>query len=130
MKVGTALSYGGIMRLFRVTFPVAEIESATRFYGAVLAQAGNRVATDRHSFEVGQVRLDCRQVDGGVAIPVSEPVCFAVHDLEGFHQRVAQVGKAQPGDIAVEPSGERSFHCTDPSGNALCFVEAGTERLD
>jgi predicted enzyme related to lactoylglutathione lyase len=118
------------MRLFRVTLPVTEIERAAQFYGAVLAQAGNRVAADRHSFEVGQVRLDCRQVADGLAIPVSEPVCFAVHDLEGFHQRVAAVNVAQPSDIAVEPSGERSFHCTDPSGNALCFVEAGTERLD
>lgn len=118
------------MRLFRVTLPVAEIESATRFYSAVLAQAGNRVAPDRHSFDVGQVRLDCRHVAGGIAIPLSEPVCFAVHDLEGFHRRVVEVGGAGPGDITVEASGERSFYCTDPSGNALCFVEAGTERLD
>jgi extradiol dioxygenase family protein len=130
MKRGTALSYGGIMRLFRVTLPVAEIESATRFYGVVLAQAGRRVAPDRHSFEVGHVRLDCRQVESRVPIPISEPVCFAVHDLEGFRERVANVGDTAPGAISVQSSGEQGFLCTDPSGNALCFVQAGTERLD
>ncbi|MQP64110.1 VOC family protein [Niveispirillum sp. SYP-B3756] len=118
------------MRLFRVTLPVASVESAARFYGTVLAQAGTRVAPDRHSFEVGQVRLDCRQVAGGMPIPLSEPVCFAVHDLKEFRQRVLAAGSDTPSDIIVEPSGERSFHCTDPSGNALCFVEAGTERTN
>lgn len=118
------------MRLFRVTLPVGSVESAARFYGTVLAQAGIRVAADRHSFEVGQVRLDCHQVAGGMPVPLSEPVCFAVHDLKGFHQRVLEAGGSTPSNIIVEPSGERSFHCTDPSGNALCFVEAGTERTD
>jgi predicted enzyme related to lactoylglutathione lyase len=118
------------MRLFRVTLPVAAVETAARFYGAVLGQSGTRVAPDRHSFEVGQVRLDCRQVAGGMPIPISEPVCFAVHDLEGFRQRVQDAEGEAPSEITVEPSGERSFHFTDPSGNALCFVEAGTERQD
>jgi len=28
--------------------------------------------------------------------------------------------------IETQPWGERSFYCTDPFGNKLCFVEEGT----
>ncbi len=41
-------------RLYRVILPVADIEEAARFYGAVLGEPGKRVSRGRHYFGAGE----------------------------------------------------------------------------
>lgn len=121
------------MRVFRIILPVTAIEQAAGFYGALLAQPGRRVSPGRHYFDLGQLVLACHDpaADGepGTAHPMPEALHFAVHDLEDFHARAITAGAVLEGGIESRPWGERSFHCRDPFGNPLCFVEAGTEFM-
>ncbi|MFY8093452.1 MAG: VOC family protein [Niveispirillum sp.] len=119
------------MRVFRIILPVTAIEQAAGFYGALLAQTGQRVSPGRHYFDLGQMVLACHdpvaegETEGAPAL--SQPVHFAVHDLGDFHARAQAAGAVLSGAIETRPWGERSFYCRDPFGNPLCFVEAGTE---
>lgn len=121
------------MRVFRIILPVTAIDEAARFYGALLAQPGRRVSPGRHYFDLGQLVLACHDpaADGDPTPvqPLPEPIHFAVHDLGDFHARAGAAGAVMEGGIENHPSGERGFHCRDPFGNPLCFVEAGTEFM-
>lgn len=128
-------------RLFRVIVPVSDIERAARFYAEVLDDQGARISPGRHYFDCDGVILACYdpEADGddGVAVPLTEPIYLAVPDLDRTFARAAAAGATFSGDevpdvgplgaIAVRPWGERSFYATDPFGNPLCFVAAGTE---
>ena len=121
-------------RLYRVILPAVDIDEAVRFYSAVLEDPGERVSPERHYFHCGPTILAIVSPPGARDIrPNYDHVYFAVDDLEAAHERVRAAGPAgfdvpnqEPG-IATRPWGERSFYCQDPSGNPLCFVEAGTE---
>ncbi|MBP7336363.1 VOC family protein [Niveispirillum sp.] len=119
------------MRVFRIILPVTAIEQAAGFYSALLAQPGKRVSAGWHYFDLGQMVLACHEPaaegDAATAPSLSQPVHFAVHDLEGFHSRAQAAGAVTASGIETRPWGERSFYCRDPFGNPLCFVEAGTE---
>lgn len=118
-------------RLFRVILPVSNIDDAAAFYGAVLGQPGIRISPGRHYFGCGGVILACfdPRADGDPwdAIPNPDHVYLAVADLDACYQRVADRPDGairQP--IETQPWGERSFYCTDPFGNKLCFVDDRT----
>lgn len=118
-------------RIFRVILPVASIDEAAAFYSAVLGMAGTRVSPGRHYFGCGPVILACfdPRADGDPwdAKPNPDHIYFAVDDLEEYCRRVSAQPKAviqRP--IETQPWGERSFYCTDPFGNKLCFVAEGT----
>jgi catechol 2,3-dioxygenase-like lactoylglutathione lyase family enzyme len=118
-------------RLFRVILPVSSVERAAAFYGAVLGQPGERVSPGRHYFGCGGVILACfdPRADGDPwdATPNPDHVYFAVADLDAYHHRVSSRPDALDlSPIETQPWGERSFYCTDPFGNKLCFVEEGT----
>jgi len=122
-------------RLFRVIVPVGDIERATRFYQALLDEAGQRVSPGRHYFDCGATILACYdpRADGDAfdARANQEHLNFAVDDLEAAWER-ARAASAEAGGgpvddrIEMRPWGERSFYMTDPFGNPLCFVAAGT----
>ena len=118
-------------RLFRVILPVSSIENAASFYADVLEQPGMRISPGRHYFGCGGVVLACfdPRADGDAwdAAPNPEHVYFAVPDLEGSFARVSKRRDAviRKG-IETQPWGERSFYCTDPFGNKLCFVDERT----
>ena len=61
-------------------------------------------------------------------MPVPSPrLYFAVSDLETYLERVrAQAGAVVRREIDTQPWGERSFYCSDPFGNKLCFVDDRT----
>ncbi len=122
------------LRLFRVIVPVGDIERATRFYQALLADAGRRVSSGRHYFDCGGTILACcdPRADGDDfdARANQEPHYFAAEHLEDLWER-ARAATAEGGGrvddrIEMRPWGERSFYMTDPFGNPLCFVDAGT----
>jgi uncharacterized glyoxalase superfamily protein PhnB len=118
-------------RLFRVIIPVSSITVAAEYYATVLEQPGVQVSPGRHYFGCGGVILACfdPRADGDSwdASPNPDHVYFAVPDLEMYYARVSalsQTSLLQP--IRTQPWGERSFYCTDPFGNKLCFVDERT----
>lgn len=118
-------------RLFRVIVPVSGIEEAAGWYSAVLEQPGIRVSPGRHYFGCGGAILACfdPRADGDPwdARPNPGHVYFAVADLDACYRRVtAQPNGAIIRQIETQPWGERSFYCTDPFGNKLCFVDDRT----
>jgi uncharacterized glyoxalase superfamily protein PhnB len=119
------------MRLFRVILPVSSIDRAAEFYGAVLGQPGARISPGRHYFGCGGIILACfdPRADGDSwdAAPNPDHVYFATADLDACFARVS--GRADAAirePIRTQPWGERSFYCTDPFGNKLCFVDDRT----
>jgi catechol 2,3-dioxygenase-like lactoylglutathione lyase family enzyme len=127
---------GAAMKLFRVIFPVGDIDRATAFYRRVLEQPGRRVSPGRHYFDCEGVILACYDPradgDGFAATPLPEPVYIAVDDLEATFERCLAAGAlfssdvipevGAIGEISVRPWGERSFYLTDPFRNPICFV--------
>jgi predicted enzyme related to lactoylglutathione lyase len=118
-------------RLFRVTVPVSSIDEATAFYGAVFGVPGKRISPGRHYFGCGEVILACfdPQADGDAweAEPNPDHLYFLVDDLEEYFRRVSAQPKGQVlKPIELQPWGERSFYCTDPFRNKLCFVQTET----
>lgn len=118
-------------RIFRVILPVSQIDRAADFYAAIFAQPGVRISPGRHYFGCGGVILACfdPRADGDEweATPNPDHVYLAVNDLDEFHRRVSARGDAVIHKaIQTQPWGERSFYCTDPFSNKLCFVDEQT----
>lgn len=126
-------------KLFRVILPVSSIESAARFYAAVLGDAGVRVSPGRHYFDCGGTILACfdptADGDGYEPTPLPEWLYFAVDDIEAVYAACRGAGATMSkgdvhgdpaGRIATRPWGERSFYVEDPFGNKLCFVDRAT----
>jgi predicted enzyme related to lactoylglutathione lyase len=117
--------------LFRVIVPVPDIEAAATFYSNVLGDPGRRISPGRHYFGCGGTILACfdPRSDGDPwdAQPNPDHLYFAVSDLETYFARVrAQRGSVVGREIETQPWGERSFYCSDPFGNRLCFVDDRT----
>ena len=120
-----------VPRLFRVIVPVADIEAATSFYSNVLGDPGRRISPGRHYFGCGGTILACfdPRADGDSwdARPNPDHLYLAVSDLESSLVRVqAERGSVVNSAIETQPWGERSFYCSDPFGNKLCFVDDRT----
>lgn len=118
-------------RVFRVILPVSDISGAAAFYAAVFGKPGVRISPGRHYFGCGGVivALFDPRADGDSwdATPNPDHIYLAVSDLDLFYQRVSgQSGDLIRQPIQTQPWGERSFYCTDPFGNKLCFVEERT----
>jgi catechol 2,3-dioxygenase-like lactoylglutathione lyase family enzyme len=116
-----------------------DLESAERFYSALLGQSGERVSPGRHYFECGGVTLALYspKADGDARAPHPnfDHVYLAVDELEAVPARAKQLralstatgdGGLPMGDITTRPWGERSFYLRDPFGNPLCFVDSRT----
>lgn len=128
------------MKLYRVILPVDDIDKAAKLYGELFEQQGERVSPGRHYFDAGGVTLACYDaVADGDAAPAdasSEPLYFAVNDLDATRERCASAGLDFPkmevpgvgvlGEIETRPWGERCFYAMDPFGNTVCFVDEAT----
>jgi len=129
-----------VAHLFRVILPVSDIETAQRFYSAVLGSPGTRVSPGRHYFDCDGTILACfdpiADGDGYQPTPLPEPIYLAVADLHAAFDACraggATFSEASPpgvgplGAIAQRPWGEESFYASDPFGNPLCFVSSTT----
>jgi len=124
-------------RLFRVIIPVAEIERGAEFYSSLLEMPGERVSSDRHYFDCGGTILACAQpFDHATEQPIAEEafrpnpdhIYLSVPDVDAMRAHALGVdGATVSSEVEMQPWGERSFYVTDPFGNQLCFVAAGTE---
>ena len=112
---------------FRVIIQVPDIESAARFYAAVLGGAGRRVSPGRHYFDCGGTILAC--VDPGAegdpesAAPNVDYLYLAVDDLEAEAQRLSALGVALPMPPTRQPWGGFLALVADPDGNVLYLDE-------
>ena len=119
-------------KLYRVTLPVSNIETATRFYRALLCTPGERISPGMHYFTCGHAVLACYDpsAEGQPAIPHPHAAPLFVALDEMAIQVHARAGTLDVLDIdptvRTLPSGERGFMLRDPFGNRLCLVEAGS----
>ena len=120
-------------RLYRVILPVADIERAAAFYGAVFEVAGERVSPGRHYFDCGGVILACYDpvadgdpLGGGWVHHENQYLYFSVPELAAIRARVAQAGGRNLTEIEEMPWGERLFYALDPLGSRICFVQEDT----
>ena len=119
-------------RLFRLNIEVGDIDSAAAFYSELLGLEGRPQAGARCYFDAGGVTL--QMVQSQAPHTAAKALYFAVDDLDGAHCRAVllhcldngMVHGVAAGAPVVRPWGERSFYATDPWGNPLCFVDAGT----
>lgn len=117
------------MRLFRVGVATADIDRGRRFYEQVLGIAADDTVPSRLYFHCGETILaliDRSGPDRGSFVPNSEHLYFAVDDVEATKSRAAAAGATISSELETRPWGERSFYCSDPDGNRLCFVESTT----
>jgi len=121
------------VHLYRVIQPVKDIEIASRFYDAVLEDAGERVSPGRHYVNCGGTILACYDpvADGdgpgdGWLHHENQYCYFAVPDLETALSRVEEAGGKIISGIDAMPWGERLFYARDPFGNPLSFVDQAT----
>ena len=117
------------MRVFRVAIPVSDIERSRRFYEAVLELDADDTVPSRLYFHCGDVILaviDWKVEPLGAFRPTPENLYFATGDVDHAHDRATTAGADHLTPVRTRPWGERSFYCTDPDGNLLCFVDEST----
>lgn len=125
-----------VPNLYRIILQVSDLDEAAEFYSNLLGLEGRVIRGQRRYFDCGSVILALLDPtgDGEKAKPTADYIYFSVNDLEKIHARAGALGclskesihGAPAGDIVKRPWGERSFYATDPFGNLLCFVDAGT----
>lgn len=120
-------------RLYRVTLPVADIEKAAEFYGALFETAGERVSPGRHYFNLGGTILALYDPDAdgdgpsrGWVHHENQYVYIAVSDLEATLMRTREAGAEILGGIKTMRWGERLFYARDPFGAPMSFVDETT----
>ena len=97
-----------------VEFPVADLPTAKRFYGAAFGWTFQ-------DWGPGYVSFDGAAVDGGFngEADFEKPlVILYAHDLEAMEAKVKAAGGAITREIQSFPGGRR-FHFRDPVGNVL-----------
>lgn len=123
-----------VPQLFRLNIEVGDLAAAQGFYEALLGLTGRNQPGARFYMNAGPVALQVLQPQGRPPHPAAKALYFSVVNLDAVHERATSLHclSADPvhttsgGEISVKPWGERSFYASDPWGNPLCFVEAGT----
>jgi len=120
--------------LYRIIFPVKDIEKASVFYSKLLGLKGKKVSPGRVYFECGQTILACYDpiADGdslqsGWSLHPKQYIYFSVADLNSTFEtannlRCKRIDKG----ITTMPWGERLFYAEDPFNNLICFVDEAT----
>lgn len=120
------------MKLYRVIFPVNDIDKAEGFYAEILNQKGARVSPGRHYFDVGGTILACYdpKADGDEhgmwEFHENQYVYIAVDDLIAVRNKMKTLACKSLGEIQEMPWGETLFYANDPFGNPICFVDETT----
>lgn len=117
------------MRLFRIAVPVSDINASRSFYEHVLAMPADDTVPSRLYFDCEGVILavvDWAMEAEGPMHPLPDDLYLATGTLDATYGRAVAAGAEIRSEIATQPWGERSFYCSDPDGNRLCFVDDST----
>jgi catechol 2,3-dioxygenase-like lactoylglutathione lyase family enzyme len=117
------------VRVFRIAVPVTQIDRSSAFYESVLGIAVDATVPSRLYFHCGDVILaliDWSLEGHGEFHPMPDNVYVATGELDAAYARAVAAEARILSPIEVRPWGERSFYCTDPDGNPLCFVDDAT----
>ncbi len=110
----------------RVVVPVRDYGLALQFYARLFHAEGTPVSEGRTYFDLGSINLCVYhpESDGDDPVgPLSTPIYLTVDDVDFAYENAVQAGACAIEPVERRPWGERSFYCSDPSGNRLCFVE-------
>ena len=121
-------------RLYRVIFPVTDIDKAVTFYAALFQMPGERVSPGRHYFNLGGTILavydpvaDGDPLGEGWRHHPNQYIYIGVDNLEGALRRARRAGAGVSDEgIQTMPWGERVFYAKDPLGNPICLVDDKT----
>ena len=119
-------------KLYRVIFPVMNIEIAEKFYSNILNQKGIRVSPGRHYFNLGDTILACYDPNadgdkqGNWNFHENQYIYISVTDLESVRNKMKELDCKSLGEIEAMPWGETLFYANDPFGNPICFVDEKT----
>jgi predicted enzyme related to lactoylglutathione lyase len=131
-----------IANLASIVLPTSSMGRAGAFYAALLALEPDTFVPGRHMFYCDScvlTLLDTVEHAKGHGReapdfrPNAEIVYFGVPDLEAAFEAAQKLGAPRQaedhtggGAIQLQPWGERSFYCLDPSGNPIAFVDDRT----
>jgi predicted enzyme related to lactoylglutathione lyase len=117
------------MRAFRLALPASDIDRSRGFYENVLGIDADDTVPSRLYFhcEGFIVALIDWTIEAHgerpPLLPLPDNLYFATSDLDATFSRATKAGADITSPIEIRPWGERSFYCTDPDGNPLCFVD-------
>jgi predicted enzyme related to lactoylglutathione lyase len=123
-----------LVKLYRVIFPVNNIEEAVGFYSQIFEHPGYRVSPGRHYFDLGGTILalydpiaDGDAINHPWSFHENQYIYISVANLEAVHQKIKNLNSQIVDDsIQIMPWGERLFYANDPFGNPICFVDQKT----
>jgi len=119
-------------KLYRIIFPVNDINKAEKFYSEILKQKGTRVSPGRHYFNLGGTILACYDPTadgdekGNWEFHKNQYIYISVPDLENIKAEMENLDYKSIGVIKKMPWGERLLYANDPFGNPICFVDEKT----
>ncbi len=119
-------------KLYRIIFPVSDIELAEKFYSSILNKKGTRVSPGRHYFNIGGTILACYDPiadgdeQGNWKFHENQYIYISVVDLEKIRNSMKVFNCESLGEIEKMPWGETLFYANDPFGNPICFVDKNT----
>lgn len=123
------------MKLYRIIFPVNDIDKAAHFYAEIFGQQGQRVSTGRHYIDLEGIILACYDpISDGDEIPQqwifheNQYIYIATDNLDNIHLKFLNSSDVIHVDkqISKMPWGERLFYANDIFGNPICFVDRKT----
>ncbi|MFM7859663.1 MAG: VOC family protein [Flammeovirgaceae bacterium] len=123
------------MKLYRIIFPVNDIDKASDFYADIFGQQGQRVSPGRHYFDLEGTILACYDpiADGDEiqqkwSFNENQYVYIATDNLDAIHKKFINSSEVKHVDkqISEMPWGERLFYANDIFNNPICFVDRGT----
>lgn len=122
------------MKLYRIIFPVPDIEKAANFYSRVFGKQGSRVSPGRHYFDLGGTILalydplaDGDEIKRPWTFHENQYIYISTDRIETMHRFLTGLDcKHVDPTIETMPWGERLFYANDPFGNPLCFVDKAT----
>jgi hypothetical protein len=108
------------MKLYRIIFPVNDIEKATIFYADIFEQNGQRVSSGRHYFNLEETILVCYDplADGDEikqqwAFHEKQFIYIATDNLVRVHQKFLDSPEIKYVDVQISlmPWSEKLFLC-------------------
>ena len=119
-------------KLYRIIFPVEDIEKAAEFYSNVLNQKGMRVSPGRHYFNIGGTILACYDPkadgdkQGNWKFHENQYIYISVSNLESVRNEMKKFDCKFLGEIEKMAWGETLFYANDLFGNPICLVDEKT----